>query len=502
MKLCCERWMNTLNKRLDALLNADEEPYGGLLPSSAALLKKLRQNHASTLIVLSGDVSDVDGFYGLAKYAQLKNVDVLFIMNYPAFLNSPNTGNYTSDQYKETMEIATVLQEGKGYRYGTRDMLYATDFLYNSKPSYAAYKELLRLYNITIANAGNYFDALTNLAFFMASSVWNEVENANKGKLFFEIGGINSINPFHVSSIKNELFVYAGVIQANGFTGAGLREKAIQGNVFGPGANQVQDPVADPAYTRIYLDFSGSMAFFNHSWREKLELCNEKIAACFIMGGVFTEKAPTTMPAIKYALNRFSCATMNQFYHPQNSYSFFKFLQAFQIQTFTVCNNTIPDLKTFTDTTPRIPTDDGWKAFLNGNNLTGSFLQKLAQVYYNSPYGGPHKAFDYYTALALAQHARGGEVNGTLKLLLYNPTYAATFVSWKPIQTCKAAVAEYKTHIDLAVIEEDTPFIKAKKKNQEIELHTLSKETQKVFLPVTDLSFTMDATSRHLTLNP
>ena len=391
---------------------------------------------------------------------------------------------------------------GQGYRYGTKDILFATDLLHGQKPSFADYAELLRWHDITVDNPVNYYNALTNLAFFMASKVWSEVENAKKGKLFFEIGGINSVNPFHVTGIKNELFVYAGVVRANGYSGQGLRDTATEGYVFDQNGNHVSDPVTDQMYTRLYLDFSGSMAFFNPDWREKLELSYEKIAACFVMGGVFTDKEPTTMPALAGFMNRFSCATMNQFYHPENSYRFFRFLKFCQVQTFTVCNNTIPDLKTFTDSTRSVPSDEGWISFLQGNSLTGSFLHQLAHKYYNSPYGGPHKAFDYYTALALARHAEGRSVTGTAKTLIYNPKYAATLVDPIPRTTFHEAVNDYTRQINRIPDANDSAFITAKKENMNKELILLSGLATKVILPVTDLSFTMDATSRHLTLNP
>ena len=38
------------------------------------------------MIISSGDISDVDGFFALAEYAKT-GADVLFIMNYPAYIN-------------------------------------------------------------------------------------------------------------------------------------------------------------------------------------------------------------------------------------------------------------------------------------------------------------------------------------------------------------------------------------------------------------------------------
>jgi len=40
------------------------------------------------LIISSGDISDADGFYAISQYAKDTDADVLFIMNYPAYMNT------------------------------------------------------------------------------------------------------------------------------------------------------------------------------------------------------------------------------------------------------------------------------------------------------------------------------------------------------------------------------------------------------------------------------
>lgn len=49
-------------------------------------------NIMSRLIISTGDVSDVDGFYALAEYAKT-GADCLFIMNYPAYVDDPPIPN-------------------------------------------------------------------------------------------------------------------------------------------------------------------------------------------------------------------------------------------------------------------------------------------------------------------------------------------------------------------------------------------------------------------------
>ena len=62
------------------------------------------------LIVSTGDISDVDGFFALAKYAKT-GADVLFVMNYPAWIECDHHHSkleqglgfaYTANEYMKT----------------------------------------------------------------------------------------------------------------------------------------------------------------------------------------------------------------------------------------------------------------------------------------------------------------------------------------------------------------------------------------------------------------
>jgi hypothetical protein len=64
------------------------------------------------LIISSGDISDVDGLYALAKYATSGH-DVLFIMNYPAYLGVTST--FVGDEKDEPNKCGP----GLGYKYDT-----------------------------------------------------------------------------------------------------------------------------------------------------------------------------------------------------------------------------------------------------------------------------------------------------------------------------------------------------------------------------------------------
>ena len=78
------------------------------LPLDATYLTNTDEStkYANNLIISSGDISDVDGFFALAKYAQQPDTDVIFVMNYPAFL-----GNQTTQTKSELNEA------GLGYTY-------------------------------------------------------------------------------------------------------------------------------------------------------------------------------------------------------------------------------------------------------------------------------------------------------------------------------------------------------------------------------------------------
>ena len=139
-----------------------------------------------TLIISTGDISDVDGFFALAEYAKT-DATVLFIMNYPSYTQRG------IDTFKEN-------EFGLGYTYN------AETFLKKSEVFEDTHKE--DLYH-TIKQSFEFFDmytALTIMAIKMANKIWIE-SGGGKDKFFFCIGGVNSINPFNANKLKNELYV-------------------------------------------------------------------------------------------------------------------------------------------------------------------------------------------------------------------------------------------------------------------------------------------------------
>lgn len=366
----------------------------------------------SRLIISTGDVSDVDGFYALSVYAKT-GADCLFIMNYPSYVADPAmTNSNKSDPGK--------LPPGLGYQYP------ASALMTKGTPPVQAF-----------VNGDDAHRTLTNYGYSMSKYVWTEASSA--GRLFFQIGGVNSINPFSSSAIKIEPVVYKAAFTEDkpviDISQIGCKGLCIEGTVL----TTDQTPTMDftlTNYDEIYIDFCGSMAFLTDEWVNKLEEVSGKIKGVFIMGGVRADVPPETMSAIPKTLNRFSCATMNQLYHPENSARFLKFLENHNpkpslmnehvgVPTFPVyivTNNSVPDLKTVADI----------ESFLDMNGMSVKetpFLRALEQQYYASPYAPAKKqAFDFYAAKALVDAISNNLPNFPKAVIYYDDKYGVTLV--------------------------------------------------------------------------
>jgi hypothetical protein len=163
------------------------------------------------LIISSGDISDVDGLYALAEYAKT-GADVLFVMNYTAYLKS-----------EDDWGSVPVVSDGKGFRYGVNT------YYSESKSSlrkqvkgvtedmgkYESYEKIIDGYVEQHGSLMGFKFALTDLAFEMITSVWRASgTDLKKGNIFMCVGGVNDINPFCASKLKNEIFVYNEIASA------------------------------------------------------------------------------------------------------------------------------------------------------------------------------------------------------------------------------------------------------------------------------------------------
>jgi hypothetical protein len=309
------------------------------------------------LIISTPDPSNADGFMALAEYAKTGS-DVLFIMNYPAYVGVSESE--VDPSYSES-------NPGLGYKFSAKEVLNSTK-LPNPLPE--SYSRFLDRYEGQSYNH-RMKSALTDLAFAMAKHVWEEASTQG-GKLFFLIGGINSINPFSPDAIKNEILVYHDLIIPTS------RLETEQGLVYDTSSKQVH--LDWEAYSDIYMDFNGSLAFWDETWDRTLSETEvvKKIRGVFIMGGVYADEEPVTMPSVPNVLNRFSSATMNQLYHPECAASFFAFLAKCGVPSFMITNNVVKDLTTW-DADKKEKTYSGIETFMSANDLNLPFLQMLSK---------------------------------------------------------------------------------------------------------------------------
>jgi len=412
------------------------------------------------LIVSSGDISDVDGFFAIAEYAKT-GADLLFVMNYPAYLGDGR--------------VAGVCEYGLGYVYSAEKVFNRDRSVKNQH-----YQNLVGRYS-----GGNILKrAMTDLAFRIVVRVWEDMGAV--GKVYFYIGGVNDVNPFSLDRVKNDVLVFS-VAAADDM----VRLDPTEGNVYNHHGVLLKPDIG--LYDEIFVDFNGSMAFFKtQSWLETdLRVATEhgKIKGAFIMGGVLAEESPRTSPAIEGVLNRFSSATMNQLYSPLGTARFFQFLSDHGIDAFVVTNNAVVEVATAKEKQDK--DFHGLREFFTGNGLRGQFLYEIALEYYGG--GSPQKPFDYYTAIGISMAKIGYFHREHPKKMFFNVKYGCCLVS--SALTSGAAVEAYTSKLDTAVSEGDSSFVKEKKKNFETEKVKMTDMQWEAF-PVYDLAFETHADKR------
>jgi len=407
------------------------------------------------LIISTGDISDVDGFYALAKYAQ-SGADVLFIMNYPAYLNPTN------------YNVCEELELGLGFRYNTAAYLKTCNNELNNLPDQGKklekYKSLMNISNLSNPDTqADYVKRLfTDLGFVLASKAWNEATmldgGIEKGRLFLCIGGINSINPFSDKNLKNEFYVYVDFFQMLNLDCYNHGSVYCLDNELS-NIHVSLDEVFN-ARTQIYIDFNGSMAFYYDILRTKILGCRGSVKGVFIMGGVLSYEQPRTMPKIKGELNRFSCATMNQLYHPENTELFLRDIYSHhsEIPIYVVTNNAVHDLVTYTgNANQKQKTNEGWMNFLRENNIHSAHLENIASAFYNSHYNPPRKAFDFYSAFALVEKMNRRHLHGKVSFMYTDTVYGICMIS-NSKKTWEHVAAEYYDKINTSINQHDSEF--------------------------------------------
>lgn len=422
------------------------------------------QRGTGDLIISTGDISDVDGMFALVEYAKT-GADVLFVMNYPGYLNTEECSNFSE------------VGPGLGFQYGAKDFFVDSGVKGAVKYGNVVWGMLKDKY-FRSGFVDGFKRAFTDLAFNMVVSVWKEAvvdPSIVKGAIFFCIGGINSINPFSADSCKNELFVYNKLMQ-NVMTLTGMDE----GSVFGSSGLEIEGGIESlfTSSNRLFLDFNGSAAFYNERWRVALSRVCGNVKGLFVMGGVHSYEKSLTMPRVENSLNRLSCATMNQLYHPERTSSLFTSMYNMGVPVFVVSNNSVIPYETYADAEKQVKTDLGWQSFLILNNIsigsvTGtSYLWRLANMYYNSGNNPPRKPFDYYTAVALSTYMLNkcdcGHLIGESRIMFYDEVYGITMLSklsnqmsWNYVCSEYMCLADKSNNTRVEGLKVEDPLIRA-----------------------------------------
>jgi len=370
---------------------------------------------SSRLIITSGDISDIDGFFALAAYART-GADVLFVMSYPAYIGVTGSDpEYVSGNL------------GLGFKYSAKEVLSRDKEQETEDGKASSYGAFLQRYDRSDDNRLMKC-ALTDVAFALASQMWAELGAA--GKLVFCIGKENTINPFAGKVIKNEVLVYSELPTFKDPKSL-MKFDPAHGTFYDVGGAVLDVRLEE--YSDIVIDFCGSMSFWDEAWdrRMRAEAVASRVKAAFVMGGVLTGKEPVTLPPIEGVLNRFSSATMNQLYSPAASVRFFSFLLHFGVSTYVVTNNVVGVLKA--DDREESVQDTVFK-FLTNNDIHCDLLERSSCLYYDSKYRPPRKPFDFYAALALKEYLRDPstlERPDYRATLFFGSLYGTTFVSDK-----------------------------------------------------------------------
>lgn len=224
----------------------------------------------------------------------------------------------------------------------------------------------LRLLHFSETNAAisNYYidkSHLTYLTYTIANAILAECiqEFVDKGKgpqnppkLHFVIGGTHIINPFGSSIVKNDIATYDHCIPVPD-------ERSITVATANYLTCRELGPILN-AYGSIFMDMSASLAFYDPSAQKVFNGHKNKVTFVVMMGGVLSiEEINTT--GFSGNMNRFTCATINQLYHPENCW---RFLSSEFAEIHIVSNNSVIKLLSFLGKAPfkrsfRLPDEGG-----------------------------------------------------------------------------------------------------------------------------------------------
>ena len=126
------------------------------------------------------------------------------------------------------------------------------------------YATFMKRYNGLEANK-RMKGALTDIGFALTRRVWEDLAPAgDRGSYSFCIGGVNAIIAFSAKYSKNEILYFLDHVPED--TPLLPPEEGV--HYDRDGKRLPQPDLAQ--YDEIYMDFNGSMAFFNEEWRLRL----------------------------------------------------------------------------------------------------------------------------------------------------------------------------------------------------------------------------------------
>jgi len=356
------------------------------------------------VIITTGDITDADGFIAFAEYVKNSDADIIYILNYPAFLHYNSYKNVDND--KDDIYL--------GFTYGLGEYLEALKINIDNKKDvelnelYIKFldeiKSIRKNNNIIITKFKNLYFQFTKYILF---KIYNEIQiqkSKSERKIYILEDYIHKINPFSKNIIKCEFFVYKNLFKEMIIEREKKREElyTIEEDILNSGREEeekiihkstLSSIILERKYSNIYIDGNGSFAFIDETIINFLKLYKAKIRGCFIQGGVLANIEPQTTSYIKNNIHRCGLSTMNQIYHIDGFMMFMDFCAENNINILFVPNNCIYESSTLLN--------DLNDEYLRSSNT----LDTVCKLYYEN---GRKKPFDLITAKFITNAIKNG----------------------------------------------------------------------------------------------
>ena len=353
------------------------------------------------LVVLSGDLNCL---MPVIEYART-GAHLLYVLNFPAYMGvAPNT----PPRRKTT--------PGLGFEYGEDAVLRATE----NGALLNAPREQVRAYRTLLNECGGSLrQCFVRVGLTLVTALFKTAA-APGARLFFRIGGVNTLNAASERSVINEAFLYAQATLDYGRMLSLLGEPppVVRALILEPLLSGVSRDASDALRTlvattrHVYADLSGSMA----SGLPLSELGDvSRLRAVVILGGT---KGPPRLETE----SRLSCATTYPYCAPASTHALLRSLPSTTL-VLTVTHDAVPYL------TPH--DEEALRPFLRCSGLTGGALEPLLTAYYeDAERPPPHRADGLYSARVLARLMVDGTALPTEPAFLHcDAVYGVALVS-------------------------------------------------------------------------